>query len=460
VASLPLSRQPRPLTHGTRSASSYVVNAAVQSYGKLLSPPLQQPLPAGQPSGRYKGHGRSRSFVGVASLSLESGDNSWANSAFPPRARLPSLAVESRRSSTRRSPRTPRSIAAAFAAAAVDHNHSPASATAVGGGVATAGSGGSNGGGATPRSRRDGGSGKGAASPASFSDSQRRGSGVFGTSAAGTSTAGTSGGGGGGGGGDGASGGGGTSSSGAGGGLYGGDTSDGVGSVCGDAGLDVDRIPSPSLMSRSDTEVVAPRVTFDSRGGHVSDGSDSMNDLDGLDGVGFGSPSSSRTPRRLVGVRLDLPPAALSTSSAPMVFLGGSCNPTTWRQDIAIPAFEAAGVTFYNPQVASWSPELVAQEAAAKADAAILLFVVCARTRGVASMIEVAELVARNRDVVVVIQDIELGTVFNGHVRALPRSLYPWQSHCPAMCVCVFVYVSCVCVPADALAVSHITADL
>lgn len=32
-----------------------------------------------------------------------------------------------------------------------------------------------------------------------------------------------------------------------------------------------------------------------------------------------------------------------------IVFLGGSCNPTTWRKNIAIPYLEKHGVTFYNP---------------------------------------------------------------------------------------------------------------
>jgi hypothetical protein len=35
------------------------------------------------------------------------------------------------------------------------------------------------------------------------------------------------------------------------------------------------------------------------------------------------------------------------------VFLGGSCNPTTWRRGIAMPILEEAGVPFYNPQVCS-----------------------------------------------------------------------------------------------------------
>ena len=31
------------------------------------------------------------------------------------------------------------------------------------------------------------------------------------------------------------------------------------------------------------------------------------------------------------------------------VFLGGSCNPTTWRQDEAIPVLKSLGITYFNP---------------------------------------------------------------------------------------------------------------
>eukprot|EP00931_Biecheleriopsis_adriatica_P005264 TRINITY_DN106792_c0_g1_i1.p2 TRINITY_DN106792_c0_g1~~TRINITY_DN106792_c0_g1_i1.p2 ORF type:complete len:104 (-),score=14.89 TRINITY_DN106792_c0_g1_i1:210-494(-) len=31
------------------------------------------------------------------------------------------------------------------------------------------------------------------------------------------------------------------------------------------------------------------------------------------------------------------------------VFLGGSCNPTTWRKDVAVPMLIHKGVTFFNP---------------------------------------------------------------------------------------------------------------
>lgn len=33
------------------------------------------------------------------------------------------------------------------------------------------------------------------------------------------------------------------------------------------------------------------------------------------------------------------------------VFLGGSCNPTTWRADVAIPTLQKLGISFYNPVI-------------------------------------------------------------------------------------------------------------
>lgn len=39
------------------------------------------------------------------------------------------------------------------------------------------------------------------------------------------------------------------------------------------------------------------------------------------------------------------------TTVGPEVFLGGSCNPTTWRADVAIPKLNELGITFYNPVI-------------------------------------------------------------------------------------------------------------
>ena len=96
------------------------------------------------------------------------------------------------------------------------------------------------------------------------------------------------------------------------------------------------------------------------------------------------------------------------------VFLGGSCNPTTWRQDVAIPMLEKAGVTFYNPQVDKWHSSLVALEAQAKKDADVLLFVVDGQTRATASMIEIVGQVGKERTVVACFSDIPDGMEISG----------------------------------------------
>jgi hypothetical protein len=84
------------------------------------------------------------------------------------------------------------------------------------------------------------------------------------------------------------------------------------------------------------------------------------------------------------------------------VFLGGSCNPTTWRHDQAIPYFQSRSVSFYNPQVPNWTPDLVEIEHRAKELAPLLFFVIDYDTRALASIIEVCYLAARGRSIIVV----------------------------------------------------------
>ena len=96
--------------------------------------------------------------------------------------------------------------------------------------------------------------------------------------------------------------------------------------------------------------------------------------------------------------------------STKLVFLGGSCNPTTWRRDIAIPALEAAFIPYYNPQVDDWYEGLVVLEASAKEQASVLLFVIDAQTRAIASMLEATEYIVSGRRVVLVVQDMADGT--------------------------------------------------
>lgn len=83
-------------------------------------------------------------------------------------------------------------------------------------------------------------------------------------------------------------------------------------------------------------------------------------------------------------------------STGPEVFLGGSCNPTTWRADVAIPTLQNLGISFYNPQVSDWTPDLIELEHRAKEKARVLFFVIDSETRASAGTIEVAYLAGQN----------------------------------------------------------------
>lgn len=108
------------------------------------------------------------------------------------------------------------------------------------------------------------------------------------------------------------------------------------------------------------------------------------------------------------------------------LFLGGSCNPTTWRKDIAIPLLAAAGIPFFNPQVEDWSARdkelkengvvggMTEFEATEKEASELLLFVIDGQTRAIASMIEVTEYVTKGRAVVLVVKNIVDGTEIAG----------------------------------------------
>ncbi|XP_040157835.1 uncharacterized protein LOC120897213 isoform X2 [Anopheles arabiensis] len=83
-------------------------------------------------------------------------------------------------------------------------------------------------------------------------------------------------------------------------------------------------------------------------------------------------------------------------SPGPEVFLGGSCNPTTWRADVAIPTLDRLGISFYNPQVSHWTPDLIELEHRAKEKAKVLFFVLDSQTRSTAGAIEVAHIAGQN----------------------------------------------------------------
>ncbi len=137
--------------------------------------------------------------------------------------------------------------------------------------------------------------------------------------------------------------------------------------------------------------------------------------------------------------------------SGTRIFLGGSCNPTTWRKDIAIPLLSAHDVPYFNPQVDDWDPSLVAMEAQAKLEAPVLLFVIDSATRAIASMIEVVELVSEGYTCVVAIHEIMAGkvcmVVAARRVRACVRAR-ACACMCVIVCDCDCVWCVCACMRA------------
>lgn len=83
------------------------------------------------------------------------------------------------------------------------------------------------------------------------------------------------------------------------------------------------------------------------------------------------------------------------------VFLGGSCNPTTWRQVKAIPYLEHHGVSYFNPQVDDWNEAFAIKENLAKENCKIMFFVIENQTRGTMSLAEICYLIGRGKTLVI-----------------------------------------------------------
>lgn len=124
------------------------------------------------------------------------------------------------------------------------------------------------------------------------------------------------------------------------------------------------------------------------------------------------------TTRKAVSFSEGVEPATAERMTDTDVFLGGSCNPTTWRRDVAIPLLEDAHVKYFNPQVDEWYEELVQIETRAKETAKVLLMVIDNATRTMVSINESVEYICRGRRVVLVVDDILPGTVLEGEVVA------------------------------------------
>lgn len=88
------------------------------------------------------------------------------------------------------------------------------------------------------------------------------------------------------------------------------------------------------------------------------------------------------------------------------VFLGGSCNPTKWRYEQAIPYLQSRSISYYNPQVENWTPDLIEIEHHVKETVPVLLFVIDYSTRSLAAIAETCYLVARGKNLIIVMNSM------------------------------------------------------
>lgn len=105
-------------------------------------------------------------------------------------------------------------------------------------------------------------------------------------------------------------------------------------------------------------------------------------------------------------------------SSAPDVYLSGSRGATTWRGEVAIPFFVEKGVSYFNPQMVAdeWHAELKNVQRLQKDTAAIVLCFISGETRAVASLVELAQDLQQNKRLVVVLEDVERGTIIGNEI--------------------------------------------
>jgi hypothetical protein len=123
-------------------------------------------------------------------------------------------------------------------------------------------------------------------------------------------------------------------------------------------------------------------------------------------------PSFIRVFLKALSMRDNTP---LSDPCAPVidVFLGGTCGNSTWRIAV-MEQLDAAGVSYYNPQVKDWTPALMSIEAIMKLLCRATLFVIDGSTRAIVSLIEIAELSASGSKLIVCIDNMKEGCEVDG----------------------------------------------
>ena len=69
------------------------------------------------------------------------------------------------------------------------------------------------------------------------------------------------------------------------------------------------------------------------------------------------------------------------------VFLGGTCNESTWRNEL-IPLLEKEGIEYFNPVVEDWTPECQEEEYRQKEICDVHLYLITKKMKGVFSVAE------------------------------------------------------------------------
>ncbi len=100
----------------------------------------------------------------------------------------------------------------------------------------------------------------------------------------------------------------------------------------------------------------------------------------------------------------------MSENLQKVVGLFGTCGGSHWREDVAIPILEKAGVNFFNPVVDDWNEEAMKNEARHAASDQVVMVVITGETTAVASMAESGWIALqgyiRGQKLIVVLQDM------------------------------------------------------
>ncbi|CEF63599.1 Raw [Strongyloides ratti] len=85
------------------------------------------------------------------------------------------------------------------------------------------------------------------------------------------------------------------------------------------------------------------------------------------------------------------------------VFLGGSCGHTIWRRSLVIPYLDKRDISYYDPQRPFWTESMMYEEAIAKENSSLFLYVLDPETINAVSFLEIAYFASRKTPKLVVV---------------------------------------------------------